>query len=150
MPPALDHWLARSLIVLGLALAYLWLVIHSIGWVARLGWSYQDQPLWWVYSQMSLTHLLAVLIAAVPVAMAVVLLIKKRPVRHALVIAVPVAASLFYDVFIGYPTELVGPRSTVHTVLAMLSIAKLQFMPALLVWVIRRLRPEKPYTLVRS
>lgn len=141
MPQALEHWAARSVIVLALALAYLWLVSHSIGWVAHMGWSLQPQPAWWMYTQLGITHLLAVIIAALPIAMLVALTISQQPLRHALALAAPTAATLVYDVFIGYPQALLGPRSTGEVLLSLISVLMLLAMPAALTWFLQRWRP---------
>lgn len=141
MPQGLEHWAARSVIVLALAVAYLWLVSHSISWVTQIGWSLQPQPTWWMYTQLGITHLLAVLIAALPIAMLVALSISQQPLRHALALATPTAATLVYDVFIGYPEALLGPRSTGEVVLALISVLMLLTMPAALTWLIQRWRP---------
>ena len=143
-----DHWAIRSLILAVLALAYYCLVVQSIGWVAASttpnyqGWS----EAWQVYAHMSVLHLLAITIAALPIAIALVLLIAHRTVAFAIILSLPAAIRLIVDVFVRQDEALTNPMPAGQWLVHGLGAVYLAGTPAALTLLLRRLLPAHSRT----
>ncbi|WP_348675745.1 hypothetical protein [uncultured Abyssibacter sp.] len=137
-----DQWWARSLILLVLAFAYYWLVVQVIGWMAALVKpGYQGLPMWLMFVRMHFEHLAAVLVASLPICVAMLLFVRRRRLLSAIVITLPVAAQFVFDVIWAYPTDLMGAKTFEQTMMDWLALVNLVGIPVLATALLSRVLP---------